>query len=320
MAQTKGGRWQFENNNVDSADWDISINSGTLVGSASYSQDVPLQEGNSYLWLDPTYTNNFVKIRDNNDLDFTDENIGLSAWIYPVDLSTTHYFITKGVNNSNPKTTNYALRINVSHLEFLIRDASNKAQKVGSSFTIPLNQWTFVAVYYDFQAHKVYMWNKPSTDAVDTLDFDKSFFSNDAPLAIGAWYVDNDGSDSSAHNFKGRIDDVRISGRKDDIFPQGTTALKYLAMNKITSFQLKQNYPNPFNAQTTIAFSIFSHEYVMLDIYNLMGMKVANLIDDKLKPGNYTFQFNGEELPSGIYFYRLKYGNSETINKMVLNK
>jgi hypothetical protein len=320
LAQSKGGHWQFETSGADSADWDLAKNNGILIGSASYGQEVPLQEGSAYLWLDSALTNNYFKIEDNDDLDFTDENIGLSAWIYPVDLSTTHFFINKGVNNTVPKTTNYALRINVSHLEFLIRDANDKAQKVTSSFKVPLNQWTFVAIYYDFQAQKVYMWNDPSTDAVDTLDFNKSFFSNDDPLVIGAWYVDGGGIDSSGFHFKGRIDDVRISGRLDDIFPQSTTALKYSSENRLASFELKQNYPNPFNAQTYIRFELLKSEHVLLNIYNVLGIRVSNLIDKRLEAGNYKFLYNTENLPSGVYYYRLKSGTFEKTNKMLLVK
>jgi hypothetical protein len=279
-----------------------------------------LQEGTAYLWLDPALTNNYFKVEDNNDLDFVDENIGLSAWIYPVEFSAADFFINKGVNNSNPKTTNYALRTNLSKLEFLIRDANNIAQKVGSSFTIPLNQWIFVAVYYDFQAHKVYMWNDPLADAVDTLDFDENLISNNGPLAIGAWYVDDGGSDSSAHHFKGRIDDVRISGRLNDILPQSTTALKNSAENKVASIELNQNYPNPFNAQTTIRFELLKSEHVLLDIYNVLGMRVTSLVDERLEAGNHTFRFKAEKLPSGVYFYRLKSGTFEKINKMLLVK
>jgi len=320
LSQSKGGRWQFEENGADSASWDMFDDSGILVDSASYRQLAPLQEGTSYLWLDTTFSSNFMKIEDSDDLDFTDENIGLSAWIYPVKLFDAHFFINKGLQNTNPKTTNYSLRVSKKKtLEFLIRDSENKSQKVESSFTIPLNQWTFVAAYYDFAAHKVYMWNDPSKDPVDTLEFNQSFFANDGPLGIGAWSTTNEDNPSTA-GLKGRIDDVRISGRKEDILPESVTALKYQEMNKISSFHLKQNYPNPFNPKTVIAFNLSQTAYVSLKVYDSQGRMVDIIVDQKIAGGNHQYTWNAERYASGVYFYQLKSTDFTQTKKMLLMK
>jgi len=320
LSQSKGGRWQFENNNVDSADWDMSEDTGILLGSASYGQDMPLREGSSYLWLDSTLSNNFVKIEDSDDLDFMDENIGLSAWIYPLISNETQFFINKGVQNTNPKTTNYSLRIsNTNHLEFLIRDLNNSAKKVASSFTIPLDQWSFAAVYYDFSAQKVYMWNDPSSDAVDSLDFNHSYFANDGPLGIGAWYA-NDENNPAVASFKGRIDDVRISGHLDDIFPKQLTGLKGFQISEITSFQLRQNYPNPFNPRTIISFYLPRLTNVSLKIYDNQGRMVESLLDQQLMKGTHESKWDGSPYASGIYYYQLKAAHFTQTKKMIYMK
>ncbi|NIV13599.1 MAG: hypothetical protein GWN62_20660, partial [Aliifodinibius sp.] len=218
LSQSKGGRWQFENNGFDTADWDAVENTGTLQNQAGYGNAAPLVEGSAYLWLDSIQVYNYFRVDDDNDLDFTDEDIAISLWIYPIVLNDVHYLINKGRQDSNPKTTNYALRIsrNSWNLEFLIRDLNNQAQKVASSFTISTNQWTFLAVFYDFSENKVYMWNDPNSSPADTLDFSQSFFANGDPLSIGSWYR----ADSTSHkDFEGRIDDVRISGRIQDVIP-----------------------------------------------------------------------------------------------------
>lgn len=320
LAQNKGGRWQFENNGADSASWDMFDDTGVLIDTASYAQDAPLQEGTSYLWLDTTYSNNFMKIEDSDDLDFTDENIGLSAWIYLVQFSSTQFFISKGIQNTNPKTTNYALRIsNSKNLQFLIRDSLNQAQTVTSSFTIPFNQWIFVAAYYDFSAHKVYMWNDPLANAVDTLDFEQSFFANDGPLGIGAWYADNEESPSVA-NFKGRIDDVRISGQKEDILPDAVTSLKYFEKNKITSFLLKQNYPNPFNPQTVISFYMAKAGNITLKIYDNGGRVVQTILKQHMTAGDHKLTWNADSRASGIYYYQLTKDEFTQTKKMLFIK
>ena len=151
--QDKGGRWQFEDNGFDTADWDNLDDSGALQGDASYSSVDPA-EGSSYLWLDTNSVNDYFRIDDSDDLDFKDEDIGISMWIYPLLINDVHYLINKGDQFSDTITTNYSLRIsNKGSLEFLVRD-STKAQKVGSSFTIPVNQWTFVAAFYDHDGNR----------------------------------------------------------------------------------------------------------------------------------------------------------------------
>ena len=319
LSQSKGGRWQFENNGYDSADWDSLDNNGVLIDLASYGQADPLQEGSSYLWLDTTRIYNYLKIGDSNDLDFSDENIGLSAWIYPIELNTTHFFINKGVQDAIPKTTNYSLRVSkTKKLEFLFHN-SGGTQKVESSFTIPLNQWTFVAAYYDFGEQKVYMWDNPLTDAVDTIDFAQSFSPNDGPLAIGARYVDIV-STPSKNNFKGRIDDVRISGRMADIIPEEVDALKYLEMNTITSFQLRQNFPNPFNPRTLISFFLPQAQYVSLEIYDNRGKLVSTILEQNLSQGDHQIIWDGYQYASGIYYYQLKSAHFTQTKKMIYLK
>lgn len=70
-------------------------------------------------------------------------------------------------------------------------------------------------------------------------------------------------------------------------------------------FRLGQNYPNPFNPTTTIEFDLPESADVQLDIYNVLGMHVATLVDTRMQSGSHTFQFNGSTLASGVYVYRL---------------
>lgn len=85
-------------------------------------------------------------------------------------------------------------------------------------------------------------------------------------------------------------------------------------------FQLRQNYPNPFNPITTIEFSIHRSDRVQLDIFNIMGQKVATLLNRRLAPGIYKVEFNASGLPSGVYFYQLTAGKYRQVKKMILSK
>jgi hypothetical protein len=70
-----------------------------------------------------------------------------------------------------------------------------------------------------------------------------------------------------------------------------------------SDFLLSQNYPNPFNPSTTINFSLPQSGNVTLKIFNPLGEEVITLPDGYIEAGVYTFNFNGEGLPSGIYIY-----------------
>lgn len=86
-------------------------------------------------------------------------------------------------------------------------------------------------------------------------------------------------------------------------------------------FQLSQNYPNPFNPTTIIAYSVPEKANVRLDVYNILGQKVATLVDGIQNPGAYRVDFNGARLASGVYFYRLSAGsNTFLTRKMILLK
>ena len=80
------------------------------------------------------------------------------------------------------------------------------------------------------------------------------------------------------------------------------------------------NYPNPFNATTQINFEILQDGNVTLDIYNIGGQMVENLVDNYLNSGSHSVTFDGSNLPSGVYFYKLTIDENSITRKMVLLK
>ncbi len=85
-------------------------------------------------------------------------------------------------------------------------------------------------------------------------------------------------------------------------------------------FNLSQNYPNPFNPTTTIAFSLPIANLVTLKAYNILGQEVATLVNEEMKAGSYTVNFNASNLSSGVYFYRLTAGSFVMNKKFTLLK
>ncbi|MGD0339117.1 MAG: family 43 glycosylhydrolase [Bacteroidota bacterium] len=86
------------------------------------------------------------------------------------------------------------------------------------------------------------------------------------------------------------------------------------------NFFLGQNYPNPFNPETTIQFSIPKSSFVTLQLADVLGKEIRVLISEQLQAGKYRINWNAEDLPSGVYFYRLKAGNFVDTKKTVLLK
>jgi uncharacterized delta-60 repeat protein len=84
--------------------------------------------------------------------------------------------------------------------------------------------------------------------------------------------------------------------------------------------KLYQNYPNPFNPTTNIKYQIQKSNFVEVKVYDILGKSIASLVNEKQSPGTYEVQFNGGNLPSGIYFYKLRTGDFVQVKKMLMIK
>ncbi len=89
------------------------------------------------------------------------------------------------------------------------------------------------------------------------------------------------------------------------------------------NFELERNYPNPFNSGTVIPFSVSSETEVHLQVFDVLGRPVVNLVVGRLQTGRYRVNWEGRDaggqlVPSGIYFYRLRSGNRTESRKMTL--
>ena len=121
---------------------------------------------------------------------------------------------------------------------------------------------------------------------------------------------------STVNNLKGAV----IKG-----VVYGDTSFVIVGINDIVpdlpkEFVLSQNYPNPFNPSTTINYSLPKAGNVKLTVYNSIGSKVATIVNEYKPAGNYSIQFNGSNLASGIYLYRLESGDYSAVKKFVLLK
>ncbi|MBK9333059.1 MAG: T9SS type A sorting domain-containing protein [Ignavibacteria bacterium] len=90
------------------------------------------------------------------------------------------------------------------------------------------------------------------------------------------------------------------------------------------NYKLNQNYPNPFNPRTVISFNIGQglniSENVILKVYDILGNEVTTIVNGKLAPGSYSVEWDGTNVSSGVYFYKLTAGNFSEVKKMSLIK
>jgi hypothetical protein len=127
------------------------------------------------------------------------------------------------------------------------------------------------------------------------------------------------------------------SGNYDDVYidaitwrgMSGTSVADLLvSLNKLTEgpasvpekFLLEQNRPNPFNPSTDISFSLPEASHVTLEVFNVVGQKVATLVDNRLEAGEYTYTWDGSDAASGVYLYRITTENIVETRKMILMK
>lgn len=100
----------------------------------------------------------------------------------------------------------------------------------------------------------------------------------------------------------------------------GITEVRETPTSGPAQFSLSQNYPNPFNPTTVISYYIPVRSHVTLTVYDVLGRRVATLVNSEKQPGHHEATFDASTLPSGVYFYRLQAGRLNETKKLVLLK
>ena len=109
----------------------------------------------------------------------------------------------------------------------------------------------------------------------------------------------------------------------DNVYFYGDEVLTGITDNEVgmpEDFSLSQNYPNPFNPSTQISYSLPEPADVRLDIMNMLGQKIATLVNERMNTGRYTVNFDASRLSSGVYIYSIKAGSFRQTKKMLLIK
>jgi len=159
---------------------------------------------------------------------------------------------------------------------------------------------------------KEMIYNKNNVDAFEIKDFkldcsglkaDKYYLRLKTSVKGETEYYMGSGLNGSETLGKKEYEDLEVAG-----------------VSMPVTYELAQNYPNPFNPVTTISYAIPNAERVEITVYDIRGRIVQKLLDTYKEPGRYTVKFDGKQLSSGLYIYRLKSGDYITQRKMLLVK
>ena len=120
-------------------------------------------------------------------------------------------------------------------------------------------------------------------------------------------------------NLKEQINEMLLGDPFLDAQPPVVSALPQKSGSTMLSdVLLLNNYPNPFNPQTVIRYRLPAFSAVELTVYNILGQKIATLVNGEQQAGKYSVRFDAAGLPAGVYIYRLKAGRNLQQRKMLL--
>lgn len=144
----------------------------------------------------------------------------------------------------------------------------------------------------------------------------QSLFNSSTPPAL--CYVDH--VDSYASN------EICINWNAPLVFVAGyfnakaLTSVDDFGENNLNNFRIEQNYPNPFNPETKINFYVPYDSFVTLKVYDVLGKEITTMLNQDTRAGEYSMNFNGNQLASGVYLYQIKSEKYLETKKMVLLK
>ncbi len=220
-----------------------------------------------------------------------------------------------------------SLICNSTGLLFAVAGSKSMWTLIGSNYIFRSinNGATWDSVYnciwdsvYDNRIYDIVTDNNDQVFAIGSPGIVTSTDNGNSWDTLNAGLTTNDVSaiakNSEGEIFVGTPGGVYICVKKT---PTGVINNKEILPN---NFMLSQNYPNPFNPTTTIKYQIPELSFVKIKVYDVLGNEISTLLNEEKHTGTYELTWNAEQLPSGVYFYRLQAGDFVQTRKMVLLK
>jgi len=184
-----------------------------------------------------------------------------------------------------------------------------------------LNSETDISSYRIYRNYNNEGWsyagtvNHPTNTFIDYLvDYTKPIWEKSVKYYVVA--IDNSNLSSVPSN---QVETLGLMIPRKIISSIGSANDNSLAESNL-NFNLENNFPNPFNPETNISFSLDKRSFVTLKVYDSLGREIKELVNDYKEKGNYSIRFDGSNLSSGLYLYKLTSGKNTAIKKMILIK
>ena len=172
-------------------------------------------------------------------------------------------------------------------------------------------------------------WDKNTVDP-DVKDY--NIYRSSAPhftpstgtkigTATGATFNDSSAVDGQQNYYRVTTEDIH--GNQSLPSPEAAvfvTGVSEASKGIPKVYRLEQNYPNPFNPTTLINYALPKQSFVRLTVYNALGQEITTLVNGMQEAGNKSVELDGNNLPSGMYFYKITAGTFNDIKKMILLK
>lgn len=220
-------------------------------------------------------------------------NLSTGVFTYVVDTQAPNYFVGFAINNAGSM--------------YGISSIGNKLIRI-NKMTGAITEIGLINI---------------STLNVKGCDFDpitgKMYMMNGNGSNTDVYLIDTaSGTTTLSGTISGSVEWIAIAGKT-------YIGIKPIGTEVPNEFSLQQNYPNPFNPSTKIKFQVASSKFVKLVVYDILGKEIATLVNENLKAGLYEVpfsisQFSENQIPSGIYYYRLTAGDFNETKSMVLIK
>ncbi|MBD3233070.1 MAG: T9SS type A sorting domain-containing protein [candidate division Zixibacteria bacterium] len=251
-------------------------------------------DGNYRIYIEATdeYGNSTI---ESQDVEFNNSISGLQIYMYPeeypIEIEAGDWFTYTGVldnNNNYQQTVDVWIMLNVPDYGMYgpLHRYNNIPIQANQTMNTTVRQNVPIFAPSGIYQYIAYAGDYPS-DIIDSTFFEFTVMDSGAQTAVEDW--------SQSDWFEGNSE-----------IPEVVT--------------LQANHPNPFNAQTSIGFSIPEPGNVRLNVYNIMGQKLATLQDGKMNAGEHSITWDADKHSSGIYFYRLEVGEEIITRRMTLLK
>lgn len=281
-----------------------------------------------------------VKFQENVELSFTTENYEITTGNLVDDFEINNYWEDPtdntnsiGLDASSAFTITTAQKINgnssaelkysFNQLDGYYKIRKSTPTSVGGSSETEFGIW----IKGDLSNNILEYWFADAQSNLQSIEVDTLNFTGWKMKSIQLAGVNGDNLSFEGVGIKG-TSSADSSGVVyiDDAQYNFITPVNDVKNNLPVEYSLEQNYPNPFNPTTKINFNIPKNSNVKLEVFNIIGEKIATLISNKeYQPGSYTVDWNGtnqfgKQVPSGVYLYKLSAGKFSSVKKMMMIK